>query len=104
MIVRAATDIEDGEYTDVAPDDATGVIITNDDRLDTITRLACAHFDAPLAMIEFVDVDQRRLRAARGLGRHTQTKNVSFATHTLLSRDSLVVGDTLLDPRFRNDD
>jgi GAF domain-containing protein len=67
---------------------------------DTLVELACHLFDAPIAMLGFVDEDRIWFKAKKGIDRRSIARSDSLCAHTLLGNRPLVVEDTLSDPRF----
>lgn len=69
-------------------------------RLGRLTRLARQLFDVPMAMVSLVDSDTVFFRASDGLSHTTQSRKLSFCSHTILSETPLVVPDAFHDARF----
>jgi GAF domain-containing protein len=70
---------------------------------DRLARLAAELFDAPIALITFVDEDRQWFKARRGLADPVAPREGSFCSHAIaLERgEVLVVDDATNDPRFR---
>lgn len=68
--------------------------------MDRIVRLALATFDVRIASSAVVDADRQWFKATCGLTTDATGRKVSFCGHTILQRNTLVVSDTRLDPRF----
>jgi diguanylate cyclase (GGDEF)-like protein len=69
-------------------------------QFDRITELVQTVFKVPIAAVTLVDVDRQWFKSNRGLDVDETMRDVSFCTHTILSRDALNVGDALQDARF----
>jgi phosphoribosyl 1,2-cyclic phosphodiesterase/CheY-like chemotaxis protein len=69
-------------------------------RFDRITRLAAALFDVPIALISLVDWDRQWCKSCCGLEAGEISRDESFCAHIVHSRHSMMVPDTLRDPRF----
>ncbi|WP_163648352.1 GAF domain-containing protein [Modicisalibacter sp. 'Wilcox'] len=69
---------------------------------DQLTELAARLFDVPTALISLVDVDRQWFKSARGLDCRETPRDVSFCGHVVADDRPLVVEDTQLDARFRD--
>ncbi|WP_395407176.1 EAL domain-containing protein [Pseudoduganella sp. UC29_106] len=69
---------------------------------ESITRLAMDLFDMPGAFISLIDRDRQWLKAKAGFCSPTDSRDHSFCTHTIGNGSVLVIEDTLLDRRFRD--
>jgi two-component system NtrC family sensor kinase len=67
---------------------------------DDVTALAAFVCDTPIALISMVDKDRQWFKARVGVEADHTRRNESFCAHTLISRETLVVEDSLLDTRF----
>lgn len=72
----------------------------NEAQFDRITELVRSVFKVPIAAVSLVDVDRQWFKSMNGLDASETPRDVSFCTHTILTRDALNVGDARLDPRF----
>lgn len=89
------------EHTRVQALHALAVLDTpQEDRFDRFTRLACAAFDAPIALVSLVDSDRQWFKSCIGLGFDEMPRSLAFCSHAVALDDLLVVRDTLLDERF----
>ena len=80
---------------------ALGILDTEpEDRFDRITRLAAALFDVPIAVVSLVDEHRQWFKSRCGLEERETPREVSFCAHAILSRNVMIVPDTLLDARF----
>src|SRR5439155_16552721 len=70
------------------------------ERFDSITRAAQRLFDVSAAIITLVDGDREQLLSCQGLAITEPSRTCAFSAHAILGEDTLVVTDTLLDPRF----
>ena len=78
------------------------IIHGNSEDLDAVTRLVAAHFDVPISYISLVDSERQWLKSHFGLEYEVIERDATFCTHTVALADLLVIEDTLLDPRFRD--
>ncbi len=69
---------------------------------DRITELAARVFQAPIAVVSFVDRDRQFFKSHFGLNIAETPRDISFCTHTILSDHVMVVPDAFKDERFRN--
>ena len=69
---------------------------------DEIASLASALCKTPVAVVNFVDHERQFFKAEVGLGVTETPLETSFCGHALLEEDILVVPDTTLDHRFRD--
>ena len=73
------------------------------ERFDRITRLARRLFDVPIALVSLLDAEQHQVKSAAELEPdENAAQGMSFSAHTLLQDDALIVPDTTLDERFRD--
>lgn len=68
---------------------------------DRLTELAALTFDAPISLISLVDVDRQWFKAGVGVGITETPRELSFCAHAIKNSQVMVVPDTTLDPRFR---
>jgi phosphoribosyl 1,2-cyclic phosphodiesterase len=71
-----------------------------EERFDRITRLAASIFNAPMALISLVDRERQWFKSTYGLDASETSREMSFCSHAVASRDVLVVPDTFQDSRF----
>jgi two-component system cell cycle sensor histidine kinase/response regulator CckA len=67
---------------------------------DRITELAARMFQAPIAVVSFVDRERQWFKSHFGLNISETARDISFCTHTILSDQVMVVCDALKDARF----
>jgi two-component system NtrC family sensor kinase len=67
---------------------------------DDLTELASFIGGAPISLISLVDKDRQWLKSTVGLGARETPRSQSFCAYTIPDARTLVVEDTLLDPRF----
>lgn len=72
------------------------------DYFDGVTRLAMDMFGMPGAYISLIDRDRQWLKASAGFCTPGDSREASFCNHTIRGAEVLVIEDTLLDERFRN--
>lgn len=78
-----------------------GILDSQDEpAFDRLTRLASRLLDMPIALISLVDAERQWMKSAVGLGTRETRREVSFCAHAILQPETLVVPDTLQDPRF----
>jgi GAF domain-containing protein len=69
---------------------------------DRITEMAARLFQAPIAVVSFVDRDRQWFKSHFGLNIAETFRASSFCTHTILSDQAMVVADAAKDDRFRS--
>ena len=67
---------------------------------DDLAELASFICATPIALISLVDKDRQWFKSKVGLSVQETSRSVSFCAHTLETRNTLVVPDAALDPRF----
>jgi GAF domain-containing protein len=72
----------------------------SDEKFNRITRLLCRILDMPVAAISLVDENRQWFKSIRGSDLTETPRCVSFCAHTILEDRTLVIPDTLSDPRF----
>ncbi|KAG7400020.1 hypothetical protein PHYBOEH_007088 [Phytophthora boehmeriae] len=68
---------------------------------DMICDLAKARLSCPMAAVSFLDEHCQWFKASVGLAHTMIPRKIAFCAYTVFMRESLVVLDTLQDPRFR---
>lgn len=68
---------------------------------DDITRLAMEICDTPAAMITLVDRERQWFKSAIGVGARVTPRPGGFCAHALIEPGTLIIEDTLTDPRFQ---
>lgn len=71
-----------------------------EDRFDRVTRLAARLFDVPIALVSLVDANRQWFKSCYGLSATETPRSVSFCGHAILSDDTFIIPDALLDVRF----
>jgi GAF domain-containing protein len=80
---------------------ALGILDTPaEERFDRITRLAASVFKVPMALVSLVDRKRQWFKSTYGLNAAETSRETSFCSHAVSSREVLVVPDTFQDPRF----
>lgn len=72
----------------------------SEERFDRLTRLAKRVFQVDIALVSLVDEKRQWFKSRQGLDVSETAREVSFCGHSILGDDTLVVPDTLTDPRF----
>ena len=63
-----------------------------EERFDRITRLACKHFELPIAAVSMVDEQRQWFKSIQGLCSNETGRDVSFCQYTVINRaDAMVV-------------
>ncbi|MBU2886505.1 GAF domain-containing sensor histidine kinase [Gilvimarinus agarilyticus] len=73
-----------------------------DHAFDELASLAANLFNAPIAVVNFIDRNRQWFKSEVGLGVRETPLETSFCAHALLEQDLLVVPDTRCDSRFKN--
>jgi phosphoribosyl 1,2-cyclic phosphodiesterase len=71
-----------------------------EERFDRITRLAASILKVPIALVSLVDRERQWFKSTCGMNLAETSREVSFCSHAVASREVLVVSDTLQDRRF----
>ncbi len=69
-------------------------------RFERLTRLACALFGAPIALVSLVDSERQWSKSRIGFEVQQIPRACSFCSHAVELGDMLVVPDATRDPRF----
>ncbi|ACM03541.1 Diguanylate cyclase with GAF sensor [Cereibacter sphaeroides KD131] len=69
---------------------------------DKLTRLVCNVLEVPYAAVTLIDADRQWFKSLVGLSGSEGPRHESFCTHTIKTRDPMIVPDATLDPRFRD--
>ena len=68
---------------------------------DQLAELACQVCDVPLALVSLVDCNRQFFMAHHGTQLRETPRNISICSLVVAKRAAIIVGDTLLDERFR---
>lgn len=71
-----------------------------EERFDRVTRIACALFSTPIALVCLVDSDRQWFKSRQGIQATETARDISFCGHAILSKEPLVITNALDDPRF----
>jgi GAF domain-containing protein len=71
-----------------------------EERFDRIAAFAAQEFDVPIALVSLVDADRTWFKAHIGVDLCEAPRDISFCGHAIVSDETLVVPDALLDTRF----
>ncbi len=69
---------------------------------DDLTSLASFIGGTPISLISLVDEERQWFKSSVGLGTRETPRDQSFCAYTIADAKTLIVEDTLLDPRFSN--
>ncbi len=69
-------------------------------RFDRYTRIASTLFDAPIALVGFIDQARHWFKSGTGFGATQIPRGVSFCSYTILGDEVFVIPDTQADQRF----
>lgn len=72
----------------------------SEDVFDIICDLASNALKSPIAAVSLLDEDREWFKASVGLAQNEVPRSVSFCAHAIMSKEPMVVLDTLLDKRF----
>jgi diguanylate cyclase (GGDEF)-like protein len=67
---------------------------------ERITGLVKAVMDVPMASVSIIDADRQWLKSCVGMAGGDTPREITFCTHTIQSRDPMVIADAAVDPRF----
>lgn len=73
-----------------------------EERFDRITRLAQSLFNVPIALITLVGEERVWIKSSQGLSALEIPREISFCAFAILGPDAMVVPDSRLDPRFKD--
>ena len=73
---------------------------STEEQFDRITRMAQRLFTTPIATISFVDADREWIKSGIGVDVKELPREISFASHAILSRETFIIEDTSTDLRF----
>ncbi len=73
-----------------------------EDRFDRITRLAQAHFSAPIVLVSMIYKDIQWVKSLQGVYNLEEKRENAFCSYVVLQKAPLVVEDPIKDPRFSN--
>lgn len=80
---------------------ATGLLDTlPEERFDRLTRLAAQFFKVPIALVSLVDERRQWFKSRYGLEVAETPRSQAFCAHAIEGRDTMIVEDAQLDPRF----
>ena len=71
-----------------------------EDRFDRLCRLATFIFEAPIALVSFVDENRQWFKASVGLDVCQTDRDISFCAHSILSSRPFIIPDAQKDLRF----
>ncbi|MEW6022395.1 MAG: GAF domain-containing protein [Pseudomonadota bacterium] len=95
--------LPDNETERLAALDATGLVGSGAEAVfDRLTWLATQVTDSPIAMLTLVDEHRQWFKSRVGIGFAETPREMAFCSHTILSGEPMMVADTRLDGRFRD--
>ena len=71
-----------------------------EERFDRLTRMAQRMFGVPIALVSLVDSHHQWFKSKMGLKVKETSKEIPYCEHVILSKDVLVIQDTMKDERF----
>jgi diguanylate cyclase (GGDEF)-like protein len=93
----------DNESARLASLHGLGILDTApEERFDRITRIAQRLFDVPVSLVSLVDDERQWFKSRQGMAAAETPRDISFCGHAILSPQSLVVPDALVDHRFED--
>jgi PAS domain S-box-containing protein len=69
---------------------------------DTVTRLASVALRLPIVLVSLVDAERQWFKSRVGLDVAETSRHVSFCTHAVFERRTLIIPNATKDPRFLN--
>lgn len=95
--------LPDNETERLAALDATGLVGSGAEAVfDRLTWLATQVTDSPIAMLTLVDEHRQWFKSRVGISFAETPREMAFCSHTILSGEPMMVADTRLDGRFRD--
>lgn len=74
-----------------------------DEKFDKLCRIACKEMKCPIAAVSFIDKQKQWFKANSGLTQKQIPRDVALCAHTIMhAKRALIVEDTSLDERFKN--
>jgi EAL domain-containing protein (putative c-di-GMP-specific phosphodiesterase class I) len=74
----------------------------NQEAYDRIARLAKRIFGTEIVLITFMDSDRQWFKSHLGTDMTENRRDLTFCTHTIAQKETLIVEDASSDPRFRD--
>jgi GAF domain-containing protein len=71
-----------------------------EERFDHIVAFASQEFDVPIALVSLVDRNRQWFKSRVGLSACETGRDISLCGHAIVQHDTLLIPDTLADPRF----
>jgi GAF domain-containing protein len=83
--------------------DGLGILDIPDERsFDAITRVAADYYDCSVFLVTFVDAHRQWFKSCWGRDAGQTGRNLSFCAYAILGSEPMIVHDTHLDDRFRD--
>lgn len=79
-----------------------GTELTEDERLNGLTRLARRHFGAAIAAVALIEADRKWLGACNGYVLHETPLTLSLLCHAAVANAIVIVTDASVDERFQH--
>ena len=73
-----------------------------DQDFDDISNLACSIAATPIGVVSLVDENRQWFKSCIGLGVRETPRTISFCGHAILQPEPMLIGDALMDERFRD--
>lgn len=81
--------------------DAIGLLDTDrSERFDRLTKLVSQILEIPIALISLVDRNRQWFKSKHGIDVCETERSISFCAHVVSNQETLLITDTLEDPRF----
>lgn len=74
---------------------------TNREEFDRLARLAALICEAPISLVSLLDHDRQWFKGNHGLAASETPREWAFCQHAIQTETTMVVEDTLIDDRFR---
>ena len=73
---------------------------SHEERFDRIIRTTALLFKVPISMVSLVDANRQWFKSCVGLPVAETDRDISFCGHAIISKEMLIIEDSLNDPRF----
>jgi GAF domain-containing protein len=73
-----------------------------EERFERITKFACRLFNVPISTISLIDTNREWFKSCQGTSTREGGRDISFCGHAVIQDDLLIIHDTHLDERFKD--